>query len=71
VGLWTNITRGWEKFCSHTRFEVGDGSKVRFWHDHWCGDTALKESFQDLFGIACIKDASLLTPMEFFGGVIQ
>jgi hypothetical protein len=25
--------------CSrHTRFEVGDGSMNRFWHDVWCGD---------------------------------
>jgi hypothetical protein len=53
VGLWKNIRRGWEKFSSHTRFEVGDGSKVRFWHDLWCGDMALKEAFLDLYGIAC------------------
>jgi hypothetical protein len=25
-------------FSSHTRFEVGNGSKVKFWHDVWCGD---------------------------------
>jgi hypothetical protein len=28
VGLWKNIMSGWGKFSSHTRFEVGDGSKV-------------------------------------------
>jgi hypothetical protein len=28
VGIWKNIMRGWEKFSSHTRFEVGDGFKV-------------------------------------------
>jgi hypothetical protein len=22
MGLWKNIWRGWEKFCSHTKFEV-------------------------------------------------
>jgi hypothetical protein len=42
VGLWKNIKKGWEKFSIHTRFEVGDGSKIRFWHDQWCGDVALK-----------------------------
>jgi hypothetical protein len=26
VGLWKNIIRGWGKFSSHTRFEMGDGS---------------------------------------------
>jgi hypothetical protein len=30
MGLWKNIMRGWGKFSSHTRFEVGDGSEVRF-----------------------------------------
>jgi hypothetical protein len=30
VGLWRNIRRGWGKFSNHTRFEVGDGSKVSF-----------------------------------------
>jgi hypothetical protein len=33
VGLCKNIKRGWEKFSSHIRFEVGDGSNVSFWHD--------------------------------------
>jgi hypothetical protein len=33
-----NIRRGWEMFCSHTRFDVGDGTNVRFWHDLWCRD---------------------------------
>jgi hypothetical protein len=23
-----NIRKGWEKFSCHTRFEVGDGSKI-------------------------------------------
>jgi hypothetical protein len=33
-------------FSSHTRFEVRDGAKVRFWHDMWCGDKALGKPFQ-------------------------
>jgi hypothetical protein len=32
---------------------LGDGSKVRFWHDLWFWDTTLKEAFPNLFGIAC------------------
>jgi hypothetical protein len=23
----------WQEFSSHTRFEVDDGFKIRFWHD--------------------------------------
>jgi hypothetical protein len=30
VRLWKNIRRGWSLFCNHTRFELGDGSKIRF-----------------------------------------
>jgi hypothetical protein len=65
VGLWKNIRRGWRKFCSHTRFEVGDVSNVRFWHDLWCGDIALKDAFPVLFGIACSKDASIVAHVNF------
>jgi hypothetical protein len=54
-----NIMRGWGKFCNHTRFKVGDGSKVKFWHDLRCGDTVLKDAFPVLFGIARVKDALL------------
>ena len=31
VGLWKNIRRGWRLFFSHTRFELRDGSNIRFW----------------------------------------
>jgi hypothetical protein len=37
VGLWKFIRRDWEEFSRCTRFEVGDGSKINFWHDVWCG----------------------------------
>jgi hypothetical protein len=52
VGLRKNIMRGEEKFSSLTRFEVRDGSKVRLWHDLWCGDMVLKEACLYLFSIA-------------------
>jgi hypothetical protein len=70
VGLWKNIRRVWGKFSNHTRFEVGDGSNVRFWHDLWCGDMALKEAFLDLYDIACTKNASAAVHLELFGGSI-
>jgi hypothetical protein len=58
------------KFCSHTRFEVGDGFNIRFWHELWCGDIVLKEAFPILFGIVAIKDAFVATLVEVFGGAI-
>jgi len=42
VGVWKHNSRGWYKFSNFVRFEVGVGSKVSFWHDHWCGDRLLK-----------------------------
>jgi hypothetical protein len=70
MGLCKNIRRGWGKFCSHTRFEVRNGSKFRLWHGLWCGDMALKEAFPVLFGIACAKDASVVAHMKFSGSAI-
>jgi hypothetical protein len=29
VELWKNIRKGWGEFSYHTKFEVGDGSKIR------------------------------------------
>jgi hypothetical protein len=36
---------------------VGDGSWTQFWHDTWCGDRSLKESFPELFHIERDRDA--------------
>jgi hypothetical protein len=71
VGLWKFIRKGWENFSKFLRFEVGDGSRIRFWHDLWCGDSILKEVFPDLFGIARVKDASVADNLESLGGSIQ
>lgn len=38
-------------FSKFVKYEVGDGSKVNFWHDVWCGDSSLKISNPDLFNI--------------------
>ena len=71
VGLWKNIKRAWGIFSSHTKFEVRDGYKVRFWHNLLCGNKALKEAFPYLYGIACAKDASVSTYLELYVGSNQ
>jgi hypothetical protein len=30
VRVWKNIRRGWGEFSIFVRFEVGDGSRIRF-----------------------------------------
>jgi hypothetical protein len=37
VGLWKNIKKWWSLLCSHTRFILGNGSRIRFWDNVWCG----------------------------------
>jgi hypothetical protein len=71
VGLWKNIRKGLETFSGFARFEVADGVRTKFWNDLWCGDTVLNEVFPDLFGIARVKDASVVYNMEILGGSTQ
>ena len=33
VGVWKVIRNGWENFHSHSRFIIGDGTRVKFWKD--------------------------------------
>jgi hypothetical protein len=69
--VWKNIRKGWDSFSRFTRFVVGDGSKISFWHDLWCRDTALKVAFPALFGIACVKYATVADNLEFLGNSSQ
>jgi hypothetical protein len=71
VGVWKNIKKGWDSFSSYTRFVVGDGTKISFWHDLWCGDMTLKIAFPALFGIVRVEDASVADNLEVLGGSNQ
>jgi hypothetical protein len=68
VGVWKCIRRGWAGFAHHVRYEVGDGSKVLFWHDMWCGKLPLKILFPELFTITCGKDAWVEENMQIQNG---
>ena len=41
-------------------FSVGDGRKVKFWKDNWCGNFALCNSFPSLYAFASYKEAWLV-----------
>jgi hypothetical protein len=71
VGAWKCLRRGWQGFSKFVRCEVGDGSKVRFWHDVWCGEQPLKFSFPELFTIADCKDVWKADHMQFRNGNIH
>ena len=67
VGVMEKIRRGWWGFFSYTRFEVGDGSKIKFWHNTSCKDQALEEAIIDLYSIACANDAFVQENLELSG----
>jgi len=71
VGVWKNIRKGWISLSCFTRFVLGDGSKISFWHDLWCGDTILKEAFPALFGIARLKGTVVADNLELLGDSLQ
>jgi hypothetical protein len=71
VGLWKFICMGWQNFRRFFKFDVGEGSKIRFWDDIWCGDRALKEAFPGLFSIASFKEASIADNMEHSSNSVQ
>ena len=57
VGLWKEIEKHWELFNSMISFEVGNGRRVKFWKDWWCGEEPLCEIFPSLFALSDFKEA--------------
>lgn len=41
VGFWKGIRKGWDHFLTFLTYSVGNGERVMFWHDPWCGDLPL------------------------------
>jgi len=69
--VWKSIRRGWDDFAAHVRYEIGNGSKVLFWHYVWCGEIPLKILFPELFLIARRKDAWVEDIMQRQNGIIS
>lgn len=38
-GIWA----GWDKFFTFLSFSAGNGKRINFLHNVWCGDHSLKE----------------------------
>ena len=56
LGLWKVIRKKWLLLDGRLTYHVGNGQKVRFWKDKWCGDGLLCESFSSLFSISMSKN---------------
>ena len=71
VCLWKFIRSGWVNFSKYIQYDVGDGTRVKFWDDVWCRDRPLKEAFPDLYNISRSRDASVSEVMRCANGRIS
>ena len=67
VGLWKHIRAVWDRFSKHITYKVGDGSRIKLWHDIWCGELPLRQKFQDLFHLAQVPDALVADHLHLQG----
>ena len=68
VSLWRFIRGGWLNFSKLLRYDVGDGTRVKFWQHVWCGDCTLKKAFPYLFCVSRARYSSVAEVMCWFGG---
>ncbi|GFZ09766.1 hypothetical protein Acr_21g0003650 [Actinidia rufa] len=59
TGLWKGIMKAWGDFCPHVAYQLGNGSKIIFWHDEWCSLMPLQDRFPELFALATNQDVLL------------
>ena len=57
--LWKDISKKWITFSQNSTSSLGNGRRLRFWKDPWCGGTALCNAFPTLFNLAALKDATV------------
>ena len=57
VGVWKVIRKGQDSMVGKIAIEVGDGSRVKFWNDKWCGSVPLCDVFPTLFVVTTNKEA--------------
>jgi hypothetical protein len=63
VSLWKYIRKNCGAFSNFVSYKVGDGLHICFWHDIWCGDSALKSSFPEFYS-TCNKEALVSDYMD-------
>ena len=68
VGLWKAIRREWYVVSGRLSFVVGNGQRVRFLKDRWCGDSPFCVTFPTLFALAASKDAWVKDVWSFIEG---
>ena len=57
TSLWKEIRKEWTSVFQNSVFALGDGRRISFWKDAWCGEEALCARFPVLFNLALNKEA--------------
>ena len=52
-----NQKKKWLLFLQNATFSLGNGRRISFWKDVWCGEEALCSLFPSMFFLAVQKDA--------------
>ena len=56
TGLWKDIIKEWLTLSQNTSFSLGNGRRLGFWKDSWCGEIALCNTFPTLFNLSAHKE---------------
>ena len=57
VSLWKEIKKEWSQLTQYTYLALGNGRRISFWKDVWCGEEALSIMFPNLFRLTAQKNA--------------
>ena len=64
TSLWKEIRKEWLGFIQNVVFPLGDGRRINFWNDVWCGEETLSSSFPSFFSLALNKEAKVANIWE-------
>ena len=59
TSLWKEIRKEWPSFSQNAVLSLGDGRRINFWKDIWCGEEALCFRFPSLFSLAPNKEVKI------------
>jgi hypothetical protein len=62
--FWAGLMKVKDEFLSMDRFDLGDGSQLRFWEDSWITPHPLNTIFSTLYNIVRKKSASIISVLS-------
>ena len=63
------VYTGWLGFFCESYLVVVDGSRIKFWHDSWCGELPLQVQFPELFRLARVPKATIADHLPYIGAI--